>query len=130
MRKRKTLQITNHHGWTVERLQAFERTLKNANMAKRVAAIRLVMQGYMGLEVAKLLNLYRQSVSGYVQKFNEGVMDALLERRYAPGKKPYLSVEEEVELKRMILESTPAKEGVGVEVYWNTRIIQHVLEEK
>jgi transposase len=130
MRKRKTLQITNHHGWTVERLQAFERTLKNANMAKRVAAIRLVMQGYMGLEVAKLLNLYRQSVSGYIQKFNEGVMDALLERRYAPGKKPYLSVEEEVELKRMILESTPAKEGVGVEVYWNTRIIQHVLEEK
>jgi transposase len=30
----------------------------------------------------------------------------------------------------MILESTPAQEGFGVEAYWNTRIIQHVLEEK
>lgn len=57
-------------------------------------------------------------------------MDALLERRYTPGKKTHLSVEEEVELKRMILESTLAKEGFGVKAYWNPRIIQHVLEEK
>jgi transposase len=99
-------------------------------MTKRVATIRLIMQGYIGLQVAQLLNLHRQSVSSYVKKFNEGGMDALLERPYAPGKKPYLSEEEEVQLKNMILESTPAQEGVGVEAYWNTRIIQHVLEEK
>lgn len=127
---RKTLQITNDHGWTVERLQACERAQKNANMSKRVAAIRLVMQGYMGLQVAQLLNLHRHSVSSYVQKFNEGGMDALLERRYAPGKKPYLSEKEETHLKNMILMSTPAQEGFGVEAYWDTRIIQHVLEEK
>ena len=60
---RKTLQITNDHGWTVERLQACERAQKNDNTSKRVAAIRLVMQGYMGLQVAQLLNLHRHSVS-------------------------------------------------------------------
>lgn len=48
MRKRKTLQITNHHGWAVKRLQAFERTPKNANMANQVVAIRLVMQKIYG----------------------------------------------------------------------------------
>lgn len=61
IKMRKTLQIRNHHDWTVEHLQAFERTVKNANMAKRDAEIRFVMQGYMGLEVADLFNLHRQS---------------------------------------------------------------------
>jgi transposase len=80
--------------------------------------------------VAQLLNLHRKSVSSYVQKFNEGGMGTLLERRYASGKKPYLSEEEEVQLKNTILESTPAQEGFGVESYWDTRITQHVLDEK
>ncbi|PJW13004.1 hypothetical protein CV945_16725 [Geobacillus sp. Manikaran-105] len=56
-------------------------------------------------------------------------MDALLERRYAPGKKTYLSEAEEVQLKKMILESTPAQEGFEIEAYWNTRILQHVMEK-
>ncbi|WP_339239765.1 hypothetical protein NYE66_15680 [Geobacillus sp. FSL W8-0466] len=55
-------------------------------------------------------------------------MDAVLERCYAP-EKTYLSDEEKDDLKRMILESIPTKEGDGVEEYWNTHIIQHVLEE-
>jgi hypothetical protein len=41
--------------------------------------VRLVMRGYMGLEVVELFNLHRQSVSIYVQKFNDVGMDALLE---------------------------------------------------
>ncbi|MGG3959622.1 helix-turn-helix domain-containing protein [Bhargavaea massiliensis] len=44
----------------------------------------------MGLQVTQLLNLHRQSVSSYVQKFNKDGMDALLEHRYAPGKLTYL----------------------------------------
>lgn len=74
--------------------------MKKANMAKRIAVIRLIMQGYLEIQVAELLNLHRETVSIYVQKFNQGGMDALLERRYAPGRKPYLSPEEERELKK------------------------------
>jgi transposase len=99
-------------------------------MKKRLATICLIMQGYMGLQVAQLLNLHRQLISSYVQKFNEGGIDALLEQRYAPGKKPYLSEEEEVQLKNIILEFTSVQEGFGVEAYWNTHILQYVLEEK
>ncbi|RAK14100.1 transposase [Anoxybacillus vitaminiphilus] len=99
-------------------------------MAKRIAVIRLIMQGYLGIQVAELLNIHRETVSIYVQKFNQGVMDALLERHYAPGRKPYLSLEEECEWRKMLKESTPANEGYGIETCWNTRIIQHVLEEK
>ncbi|ATA59145.1 helix-turn-helix domain-containing protein [Anoxybacillus suryakundensis] len=98
--RKKGLQITNDHGWTIERLQEQERKMKKANMAKRIAVIRLIMQGYLGIQVAELLNLHRETVSIYVQKFNQGGMDALLERRYASGRKPYLSPEEERELKK------------------------------
>lgn len=98
--RKKGLQITNDHGWTIERLQEQERKMKKANMAKRIAVIRLIMQGYLGIQVAELLNLHRETVSIYVQKFTQGGMDALLERRYAPGRKPYLSPEEERELKK------------------------------
>jgi len=130
MMKKKGLQITNDHGWTIERLQEQERRMKNANMAKRIAVIRLIMQGYLGIQVAELLNVHRETVSIYVQKFRQGGMDALLERHYAPGRKPYLSPDEERELRKMLEEGTPADEGYGIETSWNTRIIQHVLEEK
>ncbi|MGX1983234.1 hypothetical protein EDD69_10968 [Thermolongibacillus altinsuensis] len=32
----------------------YERTMKHANMAKRIAAIRLIMQGYFGVQVSQL----------------------------------------------------------------------------
>ncbi|WP_338078367.1 winged helix-turn-helix domain-containing protein [Aneurinibacillus aneurinilyticus] len=47
-----------------------------------------------------------------------------------PGKRPYLTEEEQQELKRMIVESTPAEEGLGLESCWNTRILQYVIEDK
>ncbi|MGJ3223615.1 hypothetical protein [Geobacillus thermoleovorans] len=81
--KKKGLQIKNDHGWTIERLQEKERRMKNTNMAKRITVIRLIMRGYLGIQVDELLSLHRETVSIYVQKFNQGGMDALLERCYA-----------------------------------------------
>jgi transposase len=126
----KQLMVTNTHGWTVDRLKEYERTMKNTSSLKRVMAVRFVMEGYQGLEAAALLNVHRQSVSTYVNRFNQGGMDQLLERKSAPGRSPYLSATEEEEVKRWLTESTPAKEGFGPESYWDTRVLQHVLEER
>lgn len=127
---RKGLTITNNHGWTVERLQAYERTIKKSSMAKRVAVIRLIMQNYYAVQVADLLNVHRETISGYVRKFNQGGMEALLYREYSPGKPPFLSSEAEQELRRMLAHSTPAEEGYGCESSWDTRILKHVIEDK
>jgi len=102
MIKKKGLQTTNDHGWTIERLQEQERRMKNVNMTKRMAVIRLIMQGYLGIQVAELLNVHRETVSIYVQKFHQGGMDTLFKRHYAPGRKPYLSPDEERELTKML----------------------------
>jgi transposase len=126
----KKLRVTDTHGWTVETLKKYERTLNNASSLKRVMAVRFVMEGYQGLEVAALLHVHRQSVSTYVNHFNQGGIDKLLERKSAPGRSPYLSEAEEAEVKRWLIESTPAKEGFGPESYWDTRVLQHVLEER
>jgi transposase len=130
IKMRKGLTITNNHGWTVEQLQRHEKTIKKASMAKRVAVIRLIMQGYYAIQVAELLNIHRETISSYVQKFNHGGMNALLHRDYSPGKPPFLSSEEEQELRRMLEHSTPAEEGYGFESRWDTRILKHVIEDK
>jgi transposase len=127
---RKGLTITNDHGWTVEQLQAHEKTIKKVTMAKRVAVIRLIMQGYYAIQVAELLNVHRETISDYVKKFNHGGMEALLHRKYSPGKPPFLSPETEQEVRRMLEHSTPTEEGYGCESCWDTRILKHVLEEK
>jgi transposase len=124
------LCITNFHGWTVETLQAYQNTIQDASSLKRVMAVRLVMEGYQGKTVAALLSIHRQSVSTYVRSFNKGGMDLLLERGKAPGRSPYLSESEEQEVRRMLTESTPAEEGIGPESCWDTRVLQHVLEER
>ncbi|MDQ0221234.1 helix-turn-helix domain-containing protein [Peribacillus cavernae] len=82
-------------------------------MAKRVAVIRLIMQGYYGIQVAVLLNLHREIISSYDKKFHQGGMKALLHRDYSSGKPPFLSPEEEQEVKRMIEHSTPVKKGMA-----------------
>ncbi|WP_218971216.1 helix-turn-helix domain-containing protein [Peribacillus loiseleuriae] len=96
----KGLQIKNTHGWTVECLQAHEKTIQKASMARRVATIRLLMQGDYAIQVAELLHLHRETISEYVKKFNTGGMEGLLHREYAPGRRTYLSPEEEQEVRQ------------------------------
>lgn len=127
---RKQLCITNSHGWDTQSLQEFEQKTKDTLSLKRIMAVRLVMQGYKGLDVAMLLGIHRQSVSTYVHSFNQGGMDCLLACGKAPGRLPYLSEQEEQEVRHVLTNSTPAAEGMGPESYWDTRVLQAFLEDR
>lgn len=126
----KVLRITNDHGWTPADLRQYEKTIQNVKMRQRVMTIRLIIERYTGKEVSQLLNLHRETVSIYVKTFNQYGMDGLVTRQYSTGKPAYLTQEEKEELRRMILESTPEKEGFGIDANWDTRVIQHVIYEK
>lgn len=80
----KRLKITNDHGWTPRTLRKQERKIKNTLLRQRVMAVRLVMEGYLGKEVASMVNVCRQTVSHYVSLFNEGGLELLLHRDFAP----------------------------------------------
>lgn len=60
---------------------------RSAKGKRQTAVTRLIRQCYLEVQAAELLNIHREIVSIYVQKFNQGGMDALLERHYAPGRK-------------------------------------------
>ena len=57
-------------------------------------------------------------------------MEALLYRKYAPGRRPDLLPEEVQEVRRMLESSTLAEEGYGCQTCWDTRILKEVLEDR
>ncbi|WP_327876005.1 hypothetical protein [Aneurinibacillus thermoaerophilus] len=66
----KRVKITNTHGWTVKTLRKQERKVKDPALRARVMAVRLIMEGDLGKDVAAMLNLHHQSISTYVAIFN------------------------------------------------------------
>ncbi|PEP88950.1 transposase, partial [Bacillus toyonensis] len=93
-------------------------------------SIRLVMEGHSATSAAQIIGICRQSVSTYVQTFNSVGIEGLLERRYPPGRTPYLSPHEETEIRNILIESTPNQEGIGPEIHWDTRVLQYLLEDR
>jgi transposase len=122
--------ITNTHGFTTEALRKEERTISDALLRQRVLAVRLILEGFSTVKAAEVLGICRQSVSTYAKMFNRGGVAELLHRDFPPGKQPYLSLEEQAELKRVILESTPEQEGVEPTGSWDTRLLQKWIEER
>src|SRR5689334_8401533 len=116
-----TLKINQTHGLTVPDLKKLEKQEKKTSNLRRITTVRMIMEGYMGKEVAKLLGLHRQSVSEYVKKFENGGLDELLNRKQIPGKAPLLSSEQQAQLKELILNETPKTLKIGQESFWNTR---------
>ncbi|WP_078411358.1 helix-turn-helix domain-containing protein [Priestia abyssalis] len=122
------LAVTNTHGLTPTDLKRLEKKQTDVHLRVRIMAVRLVMEGRMGKETAQLCNLHRQSVSTYVKKFNEGGIDALLDRKYGPGRACFLTEDQQDELKKMMLTSSPSDHGLGCGVSWTTPIIREYLK--
>ncbi|MCZ0757153.1 helix-turn-helix domain-containing protein [Anoxybacillus sp. J5B_2022] len=124
----KRLKITNDHGWTPRTLRKQERKIKDASLRARVTSVRLVMEGYLGKDVAKMVHLCRQSVALYVARFNEGGLDCLLDRRLPPGRVPFLTKEQQQEIRQLVLTTTPVEVGFGITSSWNTRLLQSYIQ--
>lgn len=75
------------------------------------------MEGYTMVDVAAILGMHRQSVASYVKKFKEHALEGLLTRKQIPGKKPYLTNQQQEELKQLILHTTPAELQFGQESF-------------
>ncbi|KJE27320.1 helix-turn-helix domain protein [Geobacillus kaustophilus] len=125
----KRLNITHDHGWTPRTLRKQERKIKNALLRQRVMAVRLVMEGYLGKEAASMVNVCQQTVSHYVPLFNEGGLELLLHRDFAPGREPFLTEEQQEEIKQLVLTATPAELGWDAASAWNTKLLQSYVEK-
>ncbi|MEI4606032.1 helix-turn-helix domain-containing protein, partial [Bacillus cereus] len=85
------LHVLTKYGLTVHDLLQEERNTKNLFFKQRLMSIRLVMDGHSATSAAQIIGICRQSVSTYIKIFNSAGIEGLLERRYPPGRTPYLS---------------------------------------
>ncbi|SFA56541.1 Transposase [Parageobacillus thermantarcticus] len=109
-------------------LKKEERKIKDASLRQRVTAVRLIMEGYLGKEVAEMLNLHVNPclpMSSYLMKVDWRSYSI---KKLLPGS--HLTEEQQKKLKHMILHSTPFEQGLGMAASWNTRIIQSYLQNQ
>ncbi len=125
---RRRITITHSHGLTPSDLRAYEKQETQANLRVRITAVRLIMEGKLGKEVAEICNLHRQSVSEYVRRFNEGGMELLLERKVGGGRPCFLTDDQQSELRDTILTRSPADHDLGTAVSWTTPVIAEYIQ--
>lgn len=130
IKKKIGLQINTTHGFTPKQLRKLEKKAKHVEDRIRITAVRLIMEGYMTIQVAQLLNIARQTVSIYVKKFEAGGIESLLERKPLPGKKPFLTDEEQVKLKEFVLTKHPFDFEISQAANWTIKTIREVIEQQ
>ncbi len=85
---------------------------RDANAARRMLAIALVLEGSSRADAAEACGMDRQTLRDWVHRYNaEGI--AGLANRQAPGSAPRLSAEQEAAVERWV-EDGPALERDGV----------------
>ena len=126
---RKQLRITEQHGFTLEDL----RKQRNNNTAKKayvkITTIILCWKGQSAAEIAETLDLDIHTVTKYIHAFNEGGLERLLNYKKAPGRPSKLS-EPEQELCKEMFCLSPEEIGLGVDVNWNSRIMQSFIKDE
>ena len=100
---------------------------RDANAARRMLAIAVVLDGHPREDAAEACGMDRQTLRDWVHRYNaEGI--AGLSNRRAPGPAPRLSAGQEAELDRWV-EDGPELERDGV-VRWRCRDLQARIERE
>ena len=94
---------------------------RDANAARRMLAIALVLDGHSREAAAEACGMDRQTLRDWVHRFNAEGLAGLVNRR-APGPAPRLSAEQESAVDRWV-EQGPELERDGV-VRWRCRDLQ------
>jgi transposase len=94
---------------------------RDANAARRMLAIALVLEGWSREDAAEACGMDRQTLRDWVHRYNADGIAGLANRR-APGPAPRLSAEQEAVVDRWV-EEGPELERDGV-VRWRCRDLQ------
>jgi transposase len=100
---------------------------RDANAARRMLALALVLEGCSREDAATACGMDRQTLRDWVHRYNVEGLTGLSNRR-APGPAPRLSAEQEAELAGWI-EQGPAPERDGI-VRWRCRDLQQRIERE
>ena len=112
---------------TATELRQEAKRINDADVARRVLALALVLEGKSRGEAARSCGMDRQILCDWVHRYNaEGLKG--LENRSAPGAKPKLSTEQQREVAELVRRGpTLADHGV---VRWRRIDLSRVIEQR
>lgn len=109
-------------------LRAAAARTEDANTARRMLAIALVLEGWSRQDAAGACAMDRQTLRDWVIRYNEAGLEGLRNRSGRNGPPPRLSTEQQAEIARWV-EQGPDFERDGV-VRWRCVDLQARIEEK
>ena len=113
--------------YTAEQLRHAARRTKDADAARRMLALALVLEGKSRTEAAISCGMGRQILCDWVHRYNAKGIEGL-HNRTAPGAKPKLSAEQESEVAELVRTGPDlAEHGV---VRWRRIDLARVIEQR
>lgn len=98
----------NRTHYTPIQLRAVAAKSGDADQARRLLAIALVLEGVSRAEAARQTGMDRQTLRDWVHRFNDAGADGLISRK-PPGPRPKLTEEQMAELRRIVVEGPDPK---------------------
>ena len=123
------MKVTSMYGETVESLKKLRSQIEVKKAKIKISAVLMCIDGNGVRQIGKLLHIDMQTASRYIRAFNEGGVDKLLSYKKSPGRPPILS-EQESDFCKEMFEMTPEEAGLGINVNWNSRIMQDFIEKE
>jgi putative transposase len=99
----------------------------DANQARRLLAIALVMEGTCRTDAARICGMDRQTLRDWVHRYNEDGVDGLVDRARS-GRKRTLTAEQEADFAELVSKGPDISED-GV-VRWRRVDLRDVIEER
>ncbi len=100
---------------------------RDANAARRMLALALVLEGHSREEAARHTGMDRQTLRDWVHRYNAEGLAGLCNRRHA-GPKPRLAPEQAAELQKIVEQGPdPARDGV---VRWRRVDLQALIKAR
>ena len=99
----------------------------DANAARRILAIAMVLEGSTRTQAAESCGMERQTLRDWVHRYNDDGIDGLLNRK-PPGRTPFLTAAQKEEL-AAVVRAGPDPDVHGV-VRWRLVDLKHEIERR
>ncbi len=98
-------------------------------MFERYQAILMYLHGVKYDRISIIFGKSTASIGHYVKAYREGGLDGLTMGQ-SPGRPPFLSHEQEEELRQLLIESRPADVGFSAEMNWTSFLVRDWIERE
>jgi transposase len=129
VRKVKKLSINDYHDETLKSLKMARNAAETKKAQIKITVVMMCWNGKSANQIATDLDIHVQTACRYINAFNEGGLEKLLDYNKSPGRKTILT-EQEIEMCKEMFMLTPEEINFAINVNWDTGVMQkYILQE-